>query len=449
MADKDKDLRHEVALFRFRVIGEVVARPPGSPGIGALLEELAAREWDIPGSNRRRVAVPTIRAWVRAYRLHGFDALHPKPRSDHGRSRRLPAAVAELLVATKQKHPSLSVPAVMRKVRASGQLPAGVRLARSTVYRLLASAGLTRCGGGEAAGQDRRRFSYEFAGELYMSDVLHGPKIAGDPGDRRRRRRSYLIAILDDATRVIPHAAFAFSESVRDFLPVLRQALVRRGIPQRFYVDNGSNYRSRHLALICASLGIHLIHARAYQPAGKGKIERFFRTVRSQFLTTLEDPGSLGLAALNQRWGAWVEHEYHRTPHRGLGGETPLQRWAQKGAGMRPAGPEEGLGRLFLFRHERRVARDRTVSLHGVLYEVDAALVGRKVVLLQDPAASRGEPLDVLFEGADAGQATLLDLHANARARRDWQKTGEQDEEVAEAEEKAEPIALRELDPED
>ena len=441
MAGKDKELRRDVALFRFRVIGEIVSLPPGSPGIGALLRQQAAREWDIPGSARRRVAVPTLRAWVRAYRQHGFDALYPKPRSDRGRSRRLPDAVAELLIATKRSHPSLSVPTVMRQVRASGQLPEGVRLARSTVYRLLAGAGLTRPADETTAGQDRRRFAYEFAGELYMSDVLHGPRIQSDPGDRRRLRKSYLIALLDDATRVIPHAAFAFSESVRDFLPVLRQALVRRGLPQRLYCDNGSNYRSRQLALICASLGIHLIHARAYQPAGKGKIERFFGTVRGQFLATLEEPGSLSLAALNQRWGEWVEREYHRTPHRGLGGETPLERWARKAAGMRPAGPEQGLTRLFLFRHQRRVARDRTVSLQGVLYEVDAALVGRKVLLLQDPAAPPEQPLDVLFDGADAGQATPLDLHANARAKRDWQTDGE--------DEQAPPIALRELDQDD
>ena len=128
--------------------------------------------------------------------------------------------------------------------------------------------------------------------------VLH------DPRDARRRRKTYLIALLDDATRVIPHAAFAFSESAATFLPVFKQAVLRRGRPQRLYVDNGANYRSQHLAAVCASLDVHLIHARPYQPAGKGKIERFFRTVRDQFLSTLEDAGTRSLAALNARWKA-------------------------------------------------------------------------------------------------------------------------------------------------
>ena len=92
-----------------------------------------------------------------------------------------------------------------------------------------------------------------------------------DGRDRRRRRKAYLLAVIDDATRVIPHAAFAFSESAEAFLPVLRQALLKRGVPQRLYCDNGASYRSRHLAVVCASLGIHLIHARPYEPAGKTK----------------------------------------------------------------------------------------------------------------------------------------------------------------------------------
>ena len=167
MSEQEKERRREVALFRFRVIGEIVSRPAGSRGIGALLEGQAARCWDIPGSSRRRVAVTTIRNWVRAYRQHGLDGLYPKPRSDRSRPRRLPDTVAGLLLDARRSRPELSVPALMREVSASGQLPEGVRLARSTVYRLLARAGLTGRAGG--------------------------------PGDRRRRRKTYLIAFLDDA----------------------------------------------------------------------------------------------------------------------------------------------------------------------------------------------------------------------------------------------------------
>jgi transposase InsO family protein len=134
---------------------------------------------------------------------------------------------------------------------------------------------------------------------------------------------------IDDATRVIPYAAFALSESTRAFLPILKQAVLRRGFVERLYVDNGANYRSHHLALVCAKLGIALIHARPYRPQGKGKIERWFKTVRAQLLTRLANDDTGSLVALNRRLWAWVEGEYHQTPHRGIDGQTPLERWAQ------------------------------------------------------------------------------------------------------------------------
>ena len=162
--------------------------------------------------------------------------------------------------------------ALIRQARASGSVPATTTLAPATVYRLLRHEGLMGLAADSSDGQDRRRFSHREAGALWMTDCMHGPKVGSDPRDQRRRRKAYLLAIIDDATRVIPHAAFTFAESAEAFLPVFRQALLRRGVPQRLYCDNGAPYRSRHLAVICASLGIHLIHATAYQPQGKSMV---------------------------------------------------------------------------------------------------------------------------------------------------------------------------------
>jgi transposase InsO family protein len=155
--------------------------------------------------------------------------------------------------------------------------------------------------------QDRRRFAFAHAGDLWMSDVMHGPTVG--IGERGQRRKAYLIAFLDDATRVIPYAAFALSENTQAFLPIFKQALLRRGRPARLYVDNGSNYRSQHLALVCAKLGIALIHSRPHQPEGRGKQERWFRTVRAQFLTRLTPADTESLDALNRRLWLWIESE--------------------------------------------------------------------------------------------------------------------------------------------
>ena len=310
----------------------------------------------------------------------------------------------------------------MRAVIAAARkrdLPADVHLAPSTVHRLLAREGLLDKSP-EAPTADRRRFAYRYAGELWMSDVMHGPAVA----DGRKRRKSYLIAFIDDATRVVPFAAFAFAENTAAFLPVFKQALLRRGQPARLYVDNGSAYRSRQLALVCAKLGVALIHARPYQPAGKGKIERYFRTLRGSWLAHLDLAAIDGIDALNHRLWAWVEGEYHQSPHRGLDGETPLDRWAATGADVRYPNPGPDFDDLFLFEVKRRVMKDRTVSLNGRLYEVDALLVGRTVVLRYDPAAPPNRPLQVVHDGKPAGQATVLDAYANTAVRRlrpSWQ----------------------------
>ena len=434
----DNDTRQAVALFRYGVIADLVNLPPGTPGIGARLRAKAEKDYVIPGTVRTRVAAETMRHWLTLHRQGGFDALYPKHRGDRGRARRMPPDVTELLISIKEDNPALSVRAVIAAAR-KRDLPADVHLAPSTVHRLLAREGLLDKSP-EAPTADRRRFAYRYAGELWMSDVMHGPAVA----DGRKRRKSYLIAFIDDATRVVPFAAFAFAENTAAFLPVFKQALLRRGQPARLYVDNGSAYRSRQLALVCAKLGVALIHARPYQPAGKGKIERYFRTLRGSWLAHLDLAAIDGIDALNHRLWAWVEGEYHQSPHRGLDGETPLDRWAATGADVRYPNPGPDFDDLFLFEVKRRVMKDRTVSLNGRLYEVDALLVGRTVVLRYDPAAPPNRPLQVVHDGKPAGQATVLDAYANTAVRRlrpSWQIHTDD----AAPEPSPSPIALRNL----
>jgi hypothetical protein len=244
---------------------------------------------------------------------------------------------------------------------------------------------------------------------------MHGPAITTDD---RRKRKSYLIGLIDDATRVVPFAAFALSENTAAFLPVLEQAILRRGVPKRLYVDNGAVYRSNHLALVCAKLGITLIHARPYQPQAKGKQERWFRTVRMQLLPSLTSSDTQNLDAINRRLWAWVEGEYHMSPHRGLAGETPLDRWAKSAQDVRLVGPGCDMGDVFLFELKRKVQRDRTISLQGVVYEVDASLVGNTVTLRFDPSR-RDRGVDVYFEGRKVERAKRVDLYANCFVRRD------------------------------
>lgn len=411
----DEQYRQALALFRYGLIAEFTHLPAGSPGLYARLREKANADYVIPGTTRTRVAPETLRHWLKDYRRGGFDALLPKGRADRGRSRALPQAVADALMSLKDEQPRLSIPQLIGAVRESGVAPASLALAPATVHRLLSRAGLMHKEVSDPSSKDRRAFAFAHAGELWMSDVMHGPSVTV-PG--RGRRKAYLIAFIDDATRLVPYCAFALSENTQSFLIVFKQALLRRGIPHRLYVDNGANYRSQQLALVCAKLGVALIHARPYQPAGKGKIERWFRTVRSQLLSRLAPHDSASLDALNKRLWAWVEGEYHHTPHRGLNDQTPLDRWAMNADKVRLPAPHLDLDALFLFEAKRRVQRDRTVSLNGTIFEVDALLVGETVMLRYDPGSPASRGLEVWHKGQFVSRATPLDAYANCFVRR-------------------------------
>ncbi len=415
MNPNDPARLHDVALFRYGVVADLVQLPAGTKGLYDLIRQKAERDFVIPGSTRIRIASETIRDWLKAYRKGGFDALMPKPRADRGQTRVLPQHVADLLLSIKEQHPKLSVRLCIARARASGKVQAELPLPHSTVHRLLTQHGLMRKNPEDPTTLDRRRFAFEKAGEMWISDVMYGPSVFIEG---RTKRKTYLIAMLDDATRVVPYAAFALSESTQAFLPVLKQAFMRRGIPQRLYVDNGANYRSRQLALVCAKLGIALIHARPYQPQGKGKQERWFRTVRMQLLPQLTAEDTQSLNALNRRLWAWVEGEYHQSPHRGLDNMTPLHRWSQDAEAVRLVDGRLDLDDLFLFEATRKVQKDRTVSLNGVVYEVDAALVGQNVTLRYDPAAAPRRPIQVWHQGRREHLAKVVDAYANCFVKR-------------------------------
>ena len=411
----DAERRKQIALFRYGLIADLVQLPLHHRGLYKLLNDKAQREYEIPGTLRRHVAAETIRGWLRDYRRGGFDALLPKVRSDLGAARAIPPHVVDLLCELKENDPELSIPLVIRKAREehSTIVSDELELPISTVHRLLARRGLTQKRRDDGTSKDRRRFEYDEANELWMSDVMYGPKLRVGG----RLRQTYLIAFLDDATRMIPHATFALTERTAAYLPALERAIRRRGIPKRLYVDNGAAFRSQHLALVCAKLGIALIHATPRSPQGKGKMERWFRTVRMQLMPMINAAAPLSLDAMNRKLAAWVEGEYHRAPHRGLGGQTPSDRWARTSEHVKMPGSD--VGECFLFDAKRRVARDRTVTLDGVAFEVDAALVGQVVTLRYDPArAPNKRTVEVWYVGKRVEIARRLDALSNCFVRR-------------------------------
>ena len=398
------------ALFRLSVLGPLVARERLERGeLQRIIGELAQRQYAIPDSRRTCLSEKTIEAWLHQWRRHGIAGLTPKTRVDRGQSK-IAAPIQEAILAAKRDNPKRSIRQLKQLLQSSGEA-AKDSLSRSAIHRLLKQHGISRMSGSSSLPEEKRSFVAESAGAIWYGDVMHGPRVAV----AGRLRKVYLVSLIDDASRLITHSAFCLGETAQDIEGVLKQALLRRGLPVRLVVDNGPAYRAGSLQGICVRLGIHLIYCRPYSPTSKGKLERWHRTFRDQFLSELDDSCVTDLHDLNARLWAWLEQIYHHTPHAGLDGLTPLARYQKDLPRIRPLGPMAAqLDQLFYHRIKRHVKKDGTVSYQSSRFEVAYELAGKTVQLVVDPHA--GTVVGVEDEaGQSLGLATRLDAIANLR----------------------------------
>ena len=392
------DLATEIALFRYGLIAlwgrqlmrcgaplqgrpHIVHTPPDPGQRERLLREIAARTYHIPGSKRRRVSVTTLRRYLKAYRDQGFDALRPAPRADAGTPRAFPPALLEKAMALRQEQPARTTQTLVDILQRDESLALAHPLNVHTLTTHLRQRGKTRRLLGQAT-KVYRRFERDHVNSLWQGDALVGPWLP-DPQVPGRKRRAHLFCFIDDHSRLVPHAEFFFDEALPRMERVLKVALLRRGVPGAVYVDNGQVYSSLQFNAACATLSIERIQTAPYSPEAKGKQERFFETLRLQFLPEVEPSHITTLNELNVSLWAWLECVYHRHEH----SETHQTPWARYTAGLdqvRHADPET-VRRAFLWREKRKVRRDATLSLQGNRYQVAPAYAGRTLELRFDP----------------------------------------------------------------
>jgi len=363
--DPTEEHRQAVALFRYALIREAADPELTGRQRGALVRALAERDHLGPDGQRVRVSRNTVDRWIRYWRDGGFAALVPDPRRGVPLT---PAEVLELAATLKREAPGRTAAQIAKiLVETNGSSPN-----QRTLQRHFARLGLGRAGGPARA---LGRFEAGRPNDLWTADALHGPVVGG--------RKTYLFGVIDDHSRVLVGYRWGVSEDTLRLEAALRAALAARGVPKMLYVDNGSAFSSRQLERACAILGIRLVHSRPYQPEGRGKIERVFRTIREQFLVELEARGGASdLGELNQLFQSWVEGVYHARVHSETGC-PPLERFLLTGPPPLPSPAE--LREAFLWAETRQVSKTAQVGLAANRYQVDPALAGHKVELVFDP----------------------------------------------------------------
>ena len=403
MTEEDKK---QVAAFRFGVICDLVNGVQLDPGEQErLIRQKCARKWQIPFSQKTRIGRSTVLRWIRLYRQSNgrLESLYPRDRSDQGASRAMDEDTCLALVELRKHKPKAPVRHLIHEMEKRRLIHAG-QLKLTTVYRFLNRQGLMKP---TEVRQDRRKFEAELPNDLWQSDVMHGPRVEAGG----KRKKTYLIAILDDHSRLITHGEFYLSERLSCCLDALKQALLKRGLPRKLYVDNGAAFRSKHLEYITASLGIALVHSKPYKPQGRGKIERFFKTIRGDFLFSFKGQT---LNDLNDAFDLWLNDIYHQRVHSATG-QNPFKRFTSNVQCLRAAPPN--LVDHFRQCARRRVAKDRTITLNGRLYEAPVPLIGRQVELLYHPEAA--DKVEIRYRTKSYGMATPVDVHVNCRVRRD------------------------------
>ncbi len=378
----DEAKREEIALFRYGMILPFLSPDKLDWGLkGELRRRLAQEHVNIPHSQKHRVCEDTIRKWLAAYKAKGFDGLKPQPRRDHGQTRKISTEAFEKAVALKKEAPQRGVAKIIRIMETSRLVKPG-EIKRSTLSRLFKEHSFDRK---TLMKQHKihRAFEAEHPNQIWQSDILYGPYLP-DPKTPEKNKRTYLAAFIDDFSRLAPHAEFYWDEKFPALENTLKKALLKRGIPQIIYVDNGKVYCARRLDAVCAALGIRKISCQPYSPEGKGKIERFFRTVREDFLAEPEVQKVQTLPELNKLFWGWLEVAYHQRLHSSTNA-TPLERWQQHlGHYLRPVDEKE-LIELFLWQVGRKVSNIGLVSVEGIDFEVDGILKQRQVQVRYNP----------------------------------------------------------------
>jgi len=375
----NEDDKQAVALFRLAVLGDLIqaALKPGDQE--RLLAERAERTWERPDHSTHKYSKRTIEAWLYAYKRDGFDGLFPAQRRDKGATRGLTDPVQELILDMKREDPGRSVPLIIRELESNGVVSRG-ELKPTVLRRLLRSKGLSGTQM-KVVAVERHRFVAGSCNGLWQGDACHGPKLF-DPR-QGREVRAKIFGLIDDKSRLVTHLSASFSERQEDFLRLLFESIRRRGVPRAILLDNHGSFTGSDVRVTCARLGIRLVFARPRDGQSKGKIERFWRTLRAHVLDRLQPGAVETLDDLNLRISTWVHSDYNVRPHGGIAGQSPLSVFEEdaQAGDISFVDDHAELESRFVAHVERKVREDATCSVDGVIYEVPQHFRGRMVTL--------------------------------------------------------------------
>lgn len=373
----DKDKQQAIALMRYSAIAPMISGVPEEyPSMSTYFRDLSEKGILHPSGQMRKYAPSTMKGWLLDYRRGGFDALIPKSRSDHGTSRKIDAELDEQIRYLRHTYPRLSAAAIYRQLQDNGSIRSG-QVSESTVLRFINEMNLREQ---FTNNQDLRRYERPHINEVWCGDSSVGPYLTTDDG---KKHRVYVIALIDDASRFIVGIDVFFNDNFVNLMSVTKSAVSKYGVPKVFNFDNGASYRNRQMELLAARIGSSIHYCRPYSPVQKAKIERWFRTMKDQWMATLNMKDFHTLDELRGSLLTYVKL-YNQRVHSSLNGKSPEERFFSEPECIRRISDEQ-IEHSFLLEIERRVSADSVITIDQIEYEVDYRFAKQRITLRYSP----------------------------------------------------------------
>lgn len=403
-----QEKQQEIALMRYGAIAPIIAGlDERYPSKTAFYTEISAKGLLGPDGKLHHYAPATIEKWYLDYQNHGFEGLVPKGRSDAGMSRKLDEELQERIRYFKTNYPRMSAAAIYRQLKSDGSVING-QVSESTVSRFVNRLQLELR---QTPNKDMRRYERPHINEVWCGDSSVGPRLTDLYG---KKHRVYILALIDDASRFITGIDVFYHDNFINLMSVMRSAIAKYGRPKVFNFDNGKSYKNRQMELLAARIGTTLSYCQPYTPTGKAKIERWFRTMKDQWMATLDMRDFHSLEELRGSLYAFVQ-QYNQSPHSSLRGCSPQDRFFSEPEQIRRLS-EEDIRQNFLLEIERRVSADSVIVIDQVEYEGDYRFARQRIRLRYSP-----DMKDIFIVEAD-GTLTpirLLNKTENALIKRE------------------------------
>lgn len=402
----DENFKNSIALFRYGIIAPLVTSVSMTPEErGKFFRDASKKTYTLPDGSTRTYSSDTLYRYYKAYMNGGFDALKPNGRVDAGNSRKIDSDIASQIKHYHTEQPRLPSTLIYRALIDNGTITEKtISLSSVTrfVNRLKKEENFTT--------KEMRRYEVEHINEVWYGDSSVGPYLKVG----KEKKKVWVIALIDDASRFIVGIDIFFNDNYVNLMGVIRSAVIKYGRPQTLKFDNGANYRSNQMEILGARMGTAIHYAPPYTPTGKAKIERWFRTMKDQWMASLNMNDFHNLEELRESLFQWVQ-KYNQTPHSSLEEKTPQDRFFEESSLIIRL-DEERIEKTFLLEIERKVSRDNVISIENKEYEVNYRYAGKKLLIRYSPDLKKVYSVDK--STGEMEEIKLLDKKANSTGHR-------------------------------